>query len=183
MDKRLDFIFKRRSIRRFEPQPVEGDKVQALLEAAMAAPSAANRQPWKFVVVTRRELLDQLASVHPYAKMLGEATLCIAVCGEPAVSLASSEGDRFWVQDCSAAMQNLLLAAANLGLGSVWLGVHPTRQREDEIREVLGLPDNIIPLGIAAMGYPAEEKPAQTRYDETRVHREIYGGENPACPR
>ncbi|MTI95157.1 MAG: nitroreductase family protein [Firmicutes bacterium] len=182
MDNRLDFIFRRRSIRRFHDKPVEQDKVTALLEAAMAAPSAANRQPWHFVVITERERLDNLAEVHPYAKMLKEATLCIAVCGEPAVSLSNQTGDRYWVQDCSAAMENMLIAAANLDLGGVWLGVHPVLDREEDIRRQLKLPENIFPLGLAALGYPAEEKKAQTRYTEAKVHYQQYGGANPSCP-
>lgn len=159
---------------------MEQDKIEAMLQAAMAAPSAANRQPWYFVVVTDRALLDQIAEVHPYAKMVKEATLCICVCGEPASSLATGS-KKYWVQDCSAAMQNLLLAAANLDLGSVWLGVHPSPQREEEVKQLLNIPGHITPLGLAAIGYPGEEKPAQTRYDAGKVHFQKFGGENPKC--
>ena len=143
----------------------------------MAAPSAGNRQPWHFVAITDRDRLDKLSEVHPYAKMLKEAALCVCVCGEPPAGLAN-----YWVQDCSAAMQNLLLAAANLDLGSVWLGIHPNPQREEDIRQLLSLPGHITPMGLAAIGYPGEEKPAQTRYDQQKVHYQQYGGENPNCP-
>lgn len=169
----LHWIFKRRSIRKFINQPVEREKVDLLLKAAMAAPSASNRQPWQFVVITRRTTLDRIAEVHPYAKMLMEAPLCICLCGRNEV--------KHWVQDCSAAMENLLLAAANIDLGGVWLGVHPNPEREAEVRELLALPPDITPLGLAALGYPGEEKDSQTRYDAEKVHYEVYGGVNP-CP-
>jgi nitroreductase len=181
VDNRLQWIFKRRSIRKYKDIPVEQDKIEAMLQAAMAAPSAGNRQPWHFVVVTDRASLDKIAEIHPYAKMLNEATLCICVCGEPASSLGN-EQRKYWVQDCSAAMQNLLLAAASLDLGSVWLGLHPNPQREEEVRAFLNLPPNITPLGLAAIGYPDEEKPGQTRYAQDKVHYHQFGGETPNCP-
>lgn len=134
----------------------------------MAAPSASNRKPWKFIVVTERDTLDELAERHPYAKMLHEATLCIAVCGDPGISAA------YWVQDCSAATENILLAATALGLGSVWLGVHPRSERVDVVRSVLGIPDAIIPLNLIAIGHPDEEKEARTQFDEENVHRERW---------
>jgi nitroreductase len=160
-------IFARRSIRRYTTEPVSEEDIKTLLEAAMAAPSAANSQPWHFVVVTDRETLDSLARVHPYGKMLFQAPLCIAVCGDPARS-------DHWVQDCSAATENLLLAAVALGLGAVWLGVHPKEERIVAIRRVLGIPANIIPLSLIPIGHPAEEKPPRTQYSEARVHREQW---------
>lgn len=167
MDARLSFIFARRSIRRYTSEPISEEEVQALLEAAMAAPSARNAKPWHFVVVSDRERLRQLAEVHQYASMLSEAALGIAVCGEPGVS-------EYWVQDTSAATENILLAATALGLGAVWIGVHPKPEREQKVREVLGLPENITPLCLIAIGHPAEEKPPRTQYDATRVHRERW---------
>lgn len=169
----LSWIFKRRSIRKFTDRLVEQDKTDLLLKAAMAAPSASNRQPWQFIVITRRATLDAIAEIHPYAKMLKEAPLCICVCGE--------NENRYWVQDCSAAMENLLLAAANLDLGGVWLGVHPNQEREAQIAEILALPRELTPLGLAALGYPAEEKPAHTKHNPEKVHYEVYGGISP-CP-
>jgi len=139
-----------------------------LLEAAMAAPSASNRKPWHFVVVTDRKKLDALADSHPYGKMLFEAPLCIAVCGDPTIS------QRFWVQDCSAATENLLLAAVALDLGAVWLGAYPSDERVAAIRKVLGVPNNIVPLNLISMGHPAEQKEPRTQYDEERVHREKW---------
>ncbi|MBN1954586.1 MAG: nitroreductase family protein [Anaerolineae bacterium] len=164
----IQTIFARRSIRKYTDKAVGEDEIRTLLEAAMAAPSASNRKPWHFVVVTRRETLDALAERHPYAKMLFQAPLCIAVCGDPGIS------EHSWVQDCSAATENLLLAVTALGLGAVWLGVYPQQERVAAVREVLGIPGSMIPLNLLAIGHPAEEKAARTQYDETRVRWECW---------
>jgi nitroreductase len=161
-------ILARRSVRRYTAQPVSEEQITLLLQAGMAAPSASNRQPWHFVVVTSRPTLNALADRHPYAKMLYQAPLCIAVCGEPALS------ENFWVQDCSAATENILLAATGLGLGAVWLGVHPNAERTQAVRESLNLPANITPLCLISIGYPAEHPPARTQYKAERVHRERW---------
>ena len=168
MDKRLDFIFKRRSIRSYENKPVAGQDIRALLEAGMAAPSASNLKPWQFVTVTDRGRLDALAEAHPYGKMLAQAGLAIVVCGDPKVS------ERYWEQDCSAATQNILLAATTLGLGSVWLGCHPRKERKDGVRRILRIPESIEVLSVIAIGHPAEEKPARTQHDDRRVHEEQW---------
>ena len=161
----IQTILERRSIRKYTAEPVSEQAIQTLLEAAMAAPSASNRKPWQFVVVTRRETLDALAEAHAHGKMLFEAPLCISVCGD------LTEMERFWVQDCSAATENLLLAAVALGLGAVWLGVYPRDERVDAVRRILHLPDHIIPLNLISIGHPAEEKQPRTQYDAIRVHR------------
>lgn len=164
----IQTIFARRSIRRYTAEPVSEADIKTLLEAAMAAPSASNLKPWHFVVVTERRTLDGLAEAHPYGKMLFEAPLCIAVCGDPAIS------ERYWVQDCSAAAENLLLAATALGLGAVWLGVYPNEERVAAMRQVLGIPETIVPLNLISIGHPMEEKEPRTQYDESRVHRERW---------
>jgi nitroreductase len=164
----IDTIFSRRSIRRYTGEPVSEEDIRTILEAAMAAPSASNRKPWHFVVVSERETLTRLAEAHNYAKMLNEAPLCISVCGDQSVS------ESFWVQDCSAATENLLLAAAALGLGAVWCGVHPSQDRVKEISKILGIEAPVVPLNIIAIGHPAEEKEPRTQYDEDRVHREKW---------
>lgn len=164
----LETIFARRSIRKYTQEPVEQKKIEMLLKAAMAAPSASNRKPWQFVVVTQRGTLDALAEAHPYGKMLFEAPLCISVCGD------LTEMERYWVQDCSAATENLLLAATGLGLGAVWLGAYPRDQRVAAVRATLALPDHITPLNLISIGYPAEEKEPRTQYDESRVHWERW---------
>jgi nitroreductase len=165
MDSRLSALFSRRSVRQYSNEPVSEADAKALLEAGMAAPSASNRKPWHFVAVTERAKLVQLAAIHPYGKMLASAGLCIGVCGDRAVS------PDFWVQDCSAATENILLAAAMLGLGAVWLGVHPRAERERELKQFLGIPENVGLLCLIAVGHPAERPAARTQYDETRVHR------------
>jgi nitroreductase len=164
----IQIIFARRSIRKYTAEPVSETDIKTLLEAAMAAPSASNRKPWQFVVVVERQTLDRLAEVHPHGKMLFEATLCIAVCGD------LTEMERFWVQDCSAATENLLLAATALGLGAVWLGVYPREERVAAVRQVLGIPETIVPLNLISIGHPAEEKEPRTQYNEARVHRERW---------
>jgi nitroreductase len=161
----IETIFSRRSIRKYTDEPVSEIDIQTLLEAAMAAPSASNRKPWHFVLVDDREALDRLAEVHPYAKMLYQAPLCVAVCGDTSVS------DRYWVQDCAAATENLLLAATAIGLGAVWLGVYPNADRIAAIREILNIPADVPPLNLISVGHPAEEKGSRTQYDRTRVHR------------
>lgn len=164
----LDTIFARRSIRKYTQELVEEKKIDMLLKAAMAAPSASNRKPWQFVVVTERETLDALAEAHPYGKMLFDAPLCISVCGD------LTEMEQYWVQDCSAATESLLLAATALGLGAVWLGVYPRDQRVAAVRTTLALPDHITPLNLISIGHPAEEKEPRTQYDESRVHWERW---------
>ena len=164
----IQTIFSRRSIRKYTTEPVSEADIKTLLEAAMAAPSASNRKPWQFVVVIERQTLDALAEAHPHGKMLFQATLCIAVCGD------LTEMERYWVQDCSAATENLLLAATALGLGAVWLGVYPKDDRVAFVRPILDLPETITPLNLISIGHPAEEKEPRTQYDESRVHRERW---------
>jgi nitroreductase len=167
MDDRLWPIFSRRSIRVYTDESVSEADLQSLLEAGMAAPSASNRKPWHFVIVTDRETLRALAKAHPYGKMLSRAGAAIAVCGDPRVST-------WWVQDCSAATENILIAAAALGLGAVWLGSHGNPDRERAIRGVLGIPDSIGVLSLLSIGHPAEEKEARTQYDARRVHQDRW---------
>ena len=164
MDERLASIFSRRSIRVYTDEPVSEGELQNLLDAGMAAPSASNRKPWHFVVVTDRETLNALAAAHPYGRMLGRAGAAIAVCGDPGIS-------SWWVQDCSAATENILLAASALGLGAVWLGSHGNPEREDAIRAVLRIPHEIGVLSLLSIGHPAEHKEPRTQFDARRVHR------------
>lgn len=164
----IDTIFARRSIRKYASEPVSEGNIQTLLEAAMAAPSASNRKPWQFVVVTERDVLDTLAEAHPHGKMLSDAPLGIAVCGD------LTEMERYWVQDCSAATENMLLAVTALDLGGVWLGVYPRDERVAAVRRILHLPDHITPLSVVSIGHPAEEKEPRTQFDAERVHRETW---------
>ena len=161
----IQTIFSRRSIRKYTDQPVSEVDIQTLLEAAMAAPSASNRKPWHFVVVDERETLNQMGEAHPYAKMLFEAPLCIVVCGDAAIS------KHYWPHDCSAATENMLLAATALGLGAVWCGVHPNDDRIEAVQRILDLPAHVVPLNLVPIGRPAETKEPRSQYDRSRVHR------------
>ncbi len=161
-------IFARRSIRKYSDRPVKPEDLRLLLEAGMAAPSGKNLKPWHFVTVTERKTLDDLSEAHPYGKMLSEATAAIAVCGQIEIS------PDYWTQDCSAATENILVAAAGLGLGTVWLGCHPREERVSAIKNILGIPEGIGVLSLIAVGHPAEEKDPRTQYDEDRDHREKW---------
>jgi len=167
MDERLNMIFSRRSIRVYSGEPVTQEDIQSLLEAGMAAPSASNRKPWHFVVVTDRDILSELAEGHPFGKMMANAALAIAVCGDPSIS-------DWWVQDCSAATENILVAAAGLGLGAVWLGSHGRPDREQAVRDVLGIPEQMGVLSLLSIGHPGEEKERRTQYDGARVHQDRW---------
>lgn len=164
----IDNLFARRSIRRYTGQEVTPEEIEVLLRAAMAAPSAGNRKPWHFVVVDEREILGALADAHPYARMLHEAPVCVVPCGEPDLGASGKKG--YWIQDLSAATENILLAAVGLGLGAVWCGVFPVQERVKATQRILGLPEHIVPLAYIAVGHPAEKKPPRTQYDATRVH-------------
>ena len=166
----LDAIHTRRSIRKYEDRPVPETLVQRVLAAAMMAPSARNAQPWQFVVITDRELLAEVPRINPYAKMVARAPLAILVCGD--LTLEISTG--YWVVDCAAATQNLLLAAHGLGLGAVWTGVYPRTERMDGLRRLLKLPEHVVPHSLVALGYPAEQIASEERYRPERVHHNIW---------
>ena len=166
----IDVILSRRSIRRYTSQTVSDEMVKELLEAAMAAPSAGNEQPWHFVVIKDRNILNEIPKIHPHSQMLKEAPVAILVCGDE--QLQKYQG--YWVQDCSAATENLLIAVQAKGLGAVWLGVYPIEDRVVGIRKLLGIPENVIPFSLISIGYPAEQKPPANRYNESRVHRDRW---------
>ena len=163
----LDLIKKRRSIRKYTDDPISDTDVRKLLEAAMAAPSADNLQPWEFVVVRDPDLREQLARTHPWAKMCADAPVVFVVC-------AKERRSSHWVEDASAATENLLLAATGLDLGAVWVGVYPNSRNEKHVRQVVGAPDNLRILCLVPVGHPAESKPPHTKYDESKVHHDQY---------
>ena len=167
MDERLHIIFARRSIRRYTDTSISEADIDSLLQAGMAAPSAANLKPWHFYVVTDRKALQTLAEVNPYGKMLAQAGLAIAVCGDPSIS-------DWWVQDCTAATENILIAATALGLGAVWLGFYPREERWRGAQRVLGIPERVIPLAVIALGQPAERKDPAGRFDRSFIHRDRW---------
>jgi nitroreductase len=156
----------RRSIRRFSSEPVSEETIKELLHAAMQAPSARNEQPWHFVVITERKTLDAIAEGHPHAKMLHEAPVAVAVCGE----LSSDTNRRYWMLDCACATQNLLLSAHTQGLGGVWVAVYPREERIMLLSELLGLPSHVVPLNVIPLGYPAERKEPSERFDPEKIH-------------
>ncbi|MBU0479892.1 MAG: nitroreductase family protein [Proteobacteria bacterium] len=172
MNSKLKFIFSRRSIRKYQGRPVPEEMVNDLLEAAMAAPSAVAKDPWHFIVVQNRETLDSIADVLPHGKMLREAPLALIVCGD--INLANLQQESYLLQDLSAAVENILLGANALGLGTCWLGIHPRADRLAGIRQLFELPDHIIPMCGIAVGWPAEQPQARTRYRKERVHREKW---------
>lgn len=166
----IENIMTRKSVRSYTGQPVGDEQIDILMRAAMSAPSAMDRRPWKFVVVTERASLDTLAQKLPYAKMALNAPAAIVVCGD--MTKAGMVGDEpYWIQDCSAASENLLLAANAIGLGAVWTGVYPYQDRMDAVRNVLELPEHIVPLNFIPIGYPSEEGVAKDKYDAENIRR------------
>jgi nitroreductase len=167
MNDLLELFYKRRSIRKFTEEPVSHEDLVTILKAAMSGPSGMNAQPWEFVVVTENETLDKFRKALMFAKMNAPAAIC--VLGRKRTLLPGSDND-FWVQDCSAAAENILMAATALGLGSVWIGVHPVFLFEKQVRNILNLPEGVTPLNLIYIGHPAETKEPRTQYDEKRVH-------------
>lgn len=166
----MDAIFRRRSIRKYTDEQVSEELLEKIIRAGMAAPSAGNEQPWHFVIINDEKILKEIPKFHPYSSMLPGAKVAIAVCAD--LNLQRYEG--YWVQDCSAATQNMLLMADELGLGSVWLGVYPTEERVIGMKKLLNLPDNIIPFSILPIGYPGEKKEPVDRFDKSRIHWNIW---------
>ncbi len=163
-------ILERRSIRKYREKSVSDEIIRELLKAGMYAPSAGNQQPWDFIVVKNKESLNNIPEFHPYSNMIKEVNVAIIVCG----NLEKENIKDFWVQDCSAATQNILLAAHSMDLGAVWLGVYPDDDRVKGVREMFNLPNHIIPLSIIPVGYPAENKSIPDRYKEDSVHYEQW---------
>ena len=171
-DQSLEFIFGRRSIRQYSAAPVSEAAVQKLLEAAMAAPSAAAKDPWRFVVIRNRQTLSAIAAVLPNGQMIASAALGIAVCGD--LEAAHDQQLSYLLQDCSAAIENLLLGVHVLGLGACWLGVHPREQRMKVLAQILSLPPSVIPVACIAIGHPGEAKEPRTRFNRDYVHFEKW---------
>ncbi len=172
MNVKLAGIFTRRSVRRYTGEPIDEAMVRDLLEAAMAGPSAMATDPWAFVVVRERETRNRLADALPHGQMLRTAPLAIIVCGDR--SRAHRGEESYMIQDCAAAVENLLLAATALGLGACWIGTHPNADRMEALAALLGLPKNVQAFATVAVGHPAEFPPPRTRYDASRVHDERW---------
>ena len=174
----LDNIATRTSVRSYLDKPVDAAVIEQLLRAGMAAPSAVNRQPWHFVVVTDKAQLKELAKANPYAGMAAKAPLAIVVCGDLKKAL-SGEAREFWVQDCSAATENILLAANALGLGAVWTGTYPDQNRCKDVSAILKLPETLIPLNTIVIGYPAGENKPKDKWKPENISYNTYGGKQP----
>jgi nitroreductase len=173
MNPTLETIFARRSIRKYTGQLVEPEKLDLLLQAGMAAPSAMNCKPWEFIVVTDPDKLAQFRARLVFGNR--NAPAAIVVCGNPGLS-ANPAARLFWAQDCSLAAENILLAAVGLGLGTVWIGIHPVAPFVWTVRQILSIPRRVTPLCIIYVGYPLEAKPGRTQYDPQRIHYQEYGG-------
>lgn len=159
----LENIFARKSVRKYLPKPVEQEKTELLLKAGMAAPTGKDTRPWEFIVITDRAVLDSMAAALPYAKMLKEAPMAIVVCGDTTKS-------SYWYIDCSAATENLLLAAEALGLGAVWTATYPYEDRMEVVRKYTGLPAHILSLCVVPVGYPAVPHSPKNKWNESKVH-------------
>ena len=163
----LEAIHTRRSIRDYQDKPVSAELVEEIIGAAMMAPSAGNVRPWQFIVLDDPEVLARIPAIHPHGAMAEKAPVSIMVCGD--LSLEKYPGN--WIADCSAATQNLLLAAHARGLGAVWTGLYPEQDRIEGFRALLGLPEQVVPLVLVPMGYPINPGGRQDRFEPAKIHR------------
>ena len=166
----FDNIMARTSIRSYTSQAIEEEEIDILLRAGMAAPSACNKQPWHFIAITNREILDQIPTFSPYASMVKQAPLAIVVCGDLSKTLEGKEQE-FWIQDCAAATENILLMAQGLQLGAVWTALYPLQNRYQGMQKLLHLPDNLVPLNTIVIGYPKEMVKAKDKWKKENVTR------------
>jgi len=158
MNETLETIFNRRSIRKYSKKIIDKRTIDLLIKAGLSAPSNVNKMTWEFIVIDDKKILEKIAAVTLYGKMTKDAPLAIVVCGNLDRALPG-EGSDFWVQDCSAATENILLAAHSLGLGAVWTGVYPTVDRIRNVSKAIGnVPQNVIPLALIPIGYPLDEE-------------------------
>lgn len=166
----LEAIYTRRSIRKFTNEPISDEDLEKILRAGFQAPSAHNFQPWEFVIIRDKGTFEEISKIHTYAKMLPQADICIIVCGDEKKQPETG----FMIEDCSAAIQNILLAAHGLGLGAVWCGIYPKTQLINDIKKICSLPKHITPVGMVVLGHKGEEKAPANRYDATKIHYEKW---------
>lgn len=157
-------IYKRRSIRKYKDIPVKDDDIDLLLHYGMAGPSACNKRPWQFYIVKNEAKKEEIRKITRYSNIV--APVYIVVCGDMKKAMTND----FWVQDCSAAIENILLGAVDLGLGTCWIGIYPFKNPPAKLRIIIETEDNIIPLGVIALGYPNESLEARDQYDKKRIH-------------
>jgi nitroreductase len=171
----MSAILERRSVRNFLPKAVENEKMEHILRAGFEAPSAHNRRPWEFLVINKREDLDAIAGMSPYSKMCTGAAAAIVPCVDLKSGAAANPDDTWWVQDLSAATENILLQIVDEGLGGVWLGWYPDKSRVASLSARFKLPSHIVPFSVIAFGYPSKESESVNRYDSKKVHYGVYG--------
>lgn len=169
----LETIFTRTSIRSYTSQTVEPEKIELLLRAAMAAPTAGNKQPWRFIIITDKDILQSISANLNTMKMAEKAPLAIVVCGDMN-STFPGDGLDYWIEDTSAASENLLLAAHSIGLGAVWCGIYPMPERVSFLQNLLQLPKHIIPLNVIPIGYPAEKTEPKDKWKPENIHNNIW---------
>ncbi|MBQ3376324.1 MAG: nitroreductase family protein [Erysipelotrichaceae bacterium] len=162
-------IFERTSVRQYTDEKVTDEQIEKLLKAAMAAPSAMNRQPWEFIVVQDPEMLQKLGSVTPYSTPVARSNCTIVTLADTGNSTSN-----IYLHDLGAACENILLEAVHLGLGTVWMAVTPSKEREQAVRELLNIPENIVPFSMIAVGYPAGEVKPKDKFKLEKIHYEKY---------
>ena len=168
-NKTIDDILTRVSVRQFTGEKISDGQIDTLLRAALAAPSAVNKQPWAFIVITDEELIAKLGEALPYSRCSNHPACAIIPCGDLSKAIPGEMG-AFWIQDVSAATENLLLAAHAMGLGAVWTGLYPSMERAGLVQEMVGLPEHIIPLCIVPVGVPAEQPAVKDKYLPENIH-------------
>jgi nitroreductase len=173
MNPTIETLLKRKSVRHFTDKKVTQEELDIIIKSAFASPSGNNLKPWEFIVITDRKTLDELAEALPYCKMLFQATSAIVVCGIP-YSLNPENGSKYWMLDCSTATQNILLAAESLGLGSIWTACWPYPERMEPVYEILGIPENILPLNVLPIGEPTGEDLPKDKYNQSKIHFEKW---------
>lgn len=170
----MENILSRKSVRSYTDRPVSREQLDTLVRAAMAAPTGRDMRPWRFVVINERETLKALSDSLPFAKMLPEAQAAIVVCGDMSVTDKEGNPSRNWPFDCSAATENLLLMAESMGLGAVWTGVYPYKERIKAVKNALNLPENIVPFNLIPVGYPQGAPQPKDKFDQSNIHYNVW---------
>lgn len=165
----LNVIQNRKSVRRYTDQAVSKEEINTLLKAGMAAPTAGNKQPWAFVAVSDKQILAKLGDALPYAKMTKTASAAIVVCGDLTKTFDGEVESLYWVQDASAASENILLAVEAMELGAVWTGVYPMMERVELVQDILDIDEHLVPLNVIAIGHPDGDTPAKDKWKEENI--------------